>query len=86
MANMSVRGLDDKVLAQLKGQAKREGSSLNSLVIRLLKAHTSWQQRKQPQIAFDDLDALAGAWSGAQPRTFERDTAPLREVDPALWK
>jgi plasmid stability protein len=48
MANMSVRGLDDKVLAQLKGQAKREGSSLNSLVIRLLKAHTFWQQRKQP--------------------------------------
>jgi hypothetical protein len=32
MANMSVRGLDDKLLAQLKRQAKREGSSLNSLV------------------------------------------------------
>jgi plasmid stability protein len=86
MANMSVRGLDDKLLAQLKHQAQREGSSLNSLVIRLLKAQTSGQQRKQPQIVFDDLDALAGTWSSAQTRTFQRDTAPFRAVDPALWK
>jgi plasmid stability protein len=86
MANMNARGLDDKVLAQLKRQAQREGSSLNSLVIQLLKAQTFGQQRKQPQIVFDDLDALAGTWGSAQSRTFRRDTAPFRAVDPALWK
>jgi plasmid stability protein len=86
MATMSVRGLDDKVLAQLKRQAEREGSSLNTLVVRLLQGQASGQRGKQPQPVFDDLDALAGTWSNAQARALERDTAPFREVDPALWK
>ena len=38
MATMSIRGLDDQALAQLKSQAEQEGSSLNGLVLRLLQA------------------------------------------------
>jgi predicted HicB family RNase H-like nuclease len=37
MATVSIRGLDEKVLARLKSQAKREGTSLNSLVVRMLQ-------------------------------------------------
>ncbi|MFH1044101.1 MAG: hypothetical protein V1796_03395, partial [Pseudomonadota bacterium] len=37
MTSMSIRGLDDQTLARLKSQAEKEGSSLNSLVLRLLQ-------------------------------------------------
>lgn len=84
MASMSIRGLDEKLLAQLKRRAKREGSSLNSLVVRLL--HGEKGEGIRPSATFNDLDALAGTWNSAQARAFERDTAPFREVDPALWK
>jgi hypothetical protein len=86
MATMSIRGLDDKVLAELKRQAEREGSSLNALVVRLLQSGTTAGRDKRPPRRHDDLDALAGTWSAAQARAFERDTAPFSEVDPALWK
>ena len=83
MANMSIRGLDDQALARLKSQAEQEGSSLNSLVLRLLQGtgrqHSALQK-------FDDLDALAGTWSKQEAQAFERNTAAFSEVDATLWK
>lgn len=84
MATMSVRGLDDQALSQLKIQAEQEGSSLNSLVLRLLQgAGTSIQSGALKK--FDDLDALAGTWSEEEAQAFDRNTAAFAEVDAALW-
>ena len=85
MATMSIRGLDDKALARLKRQAEREGSSLNSLVVRMLQGETRPTEGSQRTRKFDDLDALAGTWSQKEARAFERRTAPFGDVDPALW-
>lgn len=85
MASMSIRGLDDQALARLKSQAEQEGSSLNSLVLRLLQGTGT---DRQPGVLqkFDDLDALAGTWSKQEAQTFERNTAAFAEVDATLWK
>jgi hypothetical protein len=86
MATMSIRGLDDKALSRLKRRAKREGSSLNSLVVSLLQDDANAVRKPQPLQKFDDLNALAGTWSAQQVREFERDTAAFSEVDASLWK
>ncbi len=84
MANMSIRGLNDQVLAQLKSQAEHEGSSLNSLVLRLLQGTGDATQLGALK-KFDDLDALAGTWSDEEAQAFERNTAAFAEVDATLW-
>jgi len=84
MATMSIRGLDDQSLARLKRQAEQEGSSLNSLVLRLLQG-TDIPARPNVLKKFDDLDALAGTWSEEESRAFERNTAAFAEIDAALW-
>jgi plasmid stability protein len=81
MATMSIRGLEPKVLARLKRQAAREGSSLNSLVLRLVQGDVSARARGKAPQAYDDLDALAGTWSAQQARQFDLATAPFSEVD-----
>ena len=86
MATMSIRGVDEQVLVRLKHRAEQEGSSLNSLVVRLLQGDTDSAQKPSTLKKFDDLNALAGTWSSQQARAFERSTAPFSEVDPALWK
>jgi hypothetical protein len=86
MATVSIRGLDDKVLKRLKRQAQREGSSLNSLVVRMLQGDASGVAGKSSMQRFDDLDALAGTWSAQQAQAFGRATAAFSEVDPALWR
>ena len=85
MATMSIRGLDDKVLAALKRRAEIEGCSLNSLVVRQLHGEQRAPRAAAPQV-FDDLDSLAGTWSAKDARDFARRTAPFGEVDPAFWK
>lgn len=82
---MSIRGLDDQALARLKDQAEQEGSSLNSLVLRLLQGASA---SGQPSVMkkFDDLDALAGTWSEQDAQDFERNSAAFAEVDAKLWK
>jgi phosphopantetheinyl transferase (holo-ACP synthase) len=85
MATMSIRGLDDKALNRLKHQAEQEGSSLNSLVLRLLQ-DTGTPAQSNVTKKFDDLNSLAGTWSAEEAQAFERNTAAFAEVDAALWK
>ena len=85
MATMSIRGLDDQALSRLKSQAAQEGSSLNSLVLRLLQG-TGSPVPLNVLKKFDDLNALAGTWSEKEAQAFERNTAAFAEVDAALWK
>jgi hypothetical protein len=86
MTTMSIRGLDEKALARLRRRAKREGASLNSLVVRLLQGEHSKGTKPGLVQKYDDLDALAGTWNKQQAHAFERDTAAFSKVDPALWK
>lgn len=84
MTTMSIRGLDDHVLAQLKNQASQEGSSLNSLVLRLLQG--SGKPVQTPALKkFDDLDALAGTWSDEDAAAFAHHTAAFSGIDPVQW-
>ena len=84
MSTMSIRGLDDHVLAQLKNQASQEGSSLNSLVLRLLQGAGKPVPSRALQ-KFDDLDALAGTWSDEDAAAFVQHTAAFSKIDKAQW-
>jgi len=86
MASMSIRGLNDQTLSRLKHQAEEEGSSLNSLVLRLLQDRGTDNLAGGSLRKFDDLDALAGTWSDEEAEDFERNTAAFAEVDTALWR
>jgi plasmid stability protein len=86
MANLSIRGLDDKALAELKKRAVKEQASVNTLVVRLIEQGLGRRRAKPALRRHDDLDALAGRWRKSEAADFERATAPFTEVDAALWK
>ena len=86
MANLSIRGLDAKALAELKTRAAREDASVNTLVLRLIEQGLGHRRAKPVLRRHDDLDALAGSWRKSEGVDFERATAPFGEVDPQLWK
>ena len=46
---------------------------------------TLQQQYAGGETAFDDLDALAGAWTKAEANAFAVAIAPFAEIDGALW-
>jgi hypothetical protein len=81
---MSIRGIDDQALTQLKSQAEHEGTSLNSLVLRLLQGAAT-QIEPGMLKKFNDLDALSSQWDDNDALDFERNTAAFTEVDAKLW-
>ena len=84
MAVISVRGLDEAQLQQLKDQARRQGVSMNTLVLQRLIG-------PQPGTGANaavhhDLDALAGTWTEAETSDFLCAIEPLAQVDRDLWE
>jgi hypothetical protein len=86
MANLSIRGLDAKALAELKARAAKEDASVNALVLRLIDQGLGRRRTKPALHRRDDLDALAGSWRKADVAAFDRATAPFGKVDAQLWK
>jgi hypothetical protein len=86
MANLSIRGLDEKALAELKKRARQEDASVNTVVLRLIEQGIGRRRAKAALRRHDDLDALAGSWRKSDAAAFERATAPFGEVDPSLWR
>lgn len=87
MGNMSVRGLDDKLVAALKNKARREATSVNAMTVRLLEEATGLRgPRGEPAIVHHDLDALAGTWSARDEKSFSSAIKSLSEVDPGIWE
>lgn len=86
MPNLSVRGLDAKSLTALKERARKEKSSVNSLVVSLIAQGLGHKSTKTAGQRHDDLDALAGTWRKEEAAAFERATAPFGKADRRLWK
>ena len=84
MANLSIRGLDAKTLAELKARAARENASVNTLVLHLIEQGLGHRRAKPALRRHDDLDALAGSWRRNEGADFERATAPFSRVDSKL--
>ncbi len=85
MSVMTVRGIDDKVLRALKEKAKKEGTSVNATLLRVLREALGLE-KKIRTIAYDDLDHLAGTWSKKDYSEFQSKIDDFEKVDDKMWK
>ena len=85
MRQISIRNVDPRTAARLKRNAERRGQSLNRYLQSLLRQGAAGEE-PHVRASHDDLDALAGTWTAAQVKAFERAIAPFSEVDEALWR
>ena len=85
MATMTLRGIDERIAAVLKEKARKEGTSVNALMLRLLKESLGIEKKKRGAV-YDDLDHLAGTWSKKDAAEFERATSVFEKVDEEMWK
>lgn len=86
MSNLSIRGLGPETLAALKALARQHNTSVNTTVLRLIEQELGKRPGKPGRRRYDDLDALAGAWTREDAAEFEAVTADSRRIEPDLWK
>jgi len=78
--NLSLRGIDPATLSRIRATARRRGVSVNRLIVETLQ-----REYARGDQSYDDLDALAGAWSGSQAAEFNAAVAPFSEIDQGAW-
>jgi hypothetical protein len=86
MATLIVRNLDDRVAKRLREEARRNDTSVNGLVVRMISENIGRTKMRKRGRVYRDLDRLAGTWSRAEARAVERGIRAQRSVDPDLWR
>jgi plasmid stability protein len=79
---LTIRNLDPEVDKALRAKAQREGKSMNTVVLEILRSGLISKRERR----FHDLDALAGAWSPAEAKQFDAAIANFSSIDRELWK
>jgi hypothetical protein len=87
MKTITLRNLPPEIEKVVRREADRQRTSFNKAVIRLLERKAEGRKKKQARTTeFDDLDALAGAWTKKEAADFDQALTAQRSVDPELWK
>jgi hypothetical protein len=82
---MTLRGVDETIAAVLKEKARQEETSVNAVMLRILRESLGIDKKKRSAV-YNDLDCLAGTWSSQESDDFLRATAVFEKVDEDMWK
>ncbi len=87
MKQLTVRGVNDDLHTALKREAERRGTSMNRVVLALLREAMGVSNGNgRYQTIFDDLDHLAGTWSTKEAEAVEQEINNQRTIDEQLWQ
>lgn len=81
MKALTIRNLPDDVARALEAARRKGGHSLNQTVIALLQQSLGVRRA----VPSNGLRSLAGSWSQAELRRFERSTEVFEQIDEDLW-
>ncbi len=85
MGAITIRGIDNEIAKALKERAKKEGASINSIVLRIVREALGLQKKKRT-IIYTDLNHPAGTWDKKDYAEFQRKIADFETIDKNIWK
>jgi plasmid stability protein len=84
MRQMTVRGIPDELDAELRARSRRDHTSLNRTVVRMLKQAAG--MGNEASVKRRDLSSMAGSWSQAEADEFDGHVEAFEALDEELWK
>ena len=82
MNQLTVKGLDEELLARLQRLAESEGTSLNQLALRILRTGIEAKESDVSTKAIgSSLDDLFGTWSHDEAEAFNKALEVFETVD-----
>ena len=86
MKTMTVRNIDEDLSNALANSAKKQGKSVNQVVIETLKKEVGLEKEKKYTRVYHDLDHLFGVWSREQYEEIQGKVDRERKIDKELWE
>ncbi len=86
MKAVTIRGVEPEVAEKLKIVAKKQGKSVNHLILDFIKISLGFKKEKKFSRKYDDLDDLFGRWNHDEFEKITNSIIRQRQIDPELWK
>lgn len=83
---LTLRGLEPRVLQAIRELARRERISLNKAALRLLEKGAGLGNAVAHDRIGASLDHLIGTWTDREAKTLLASIAPCEQIDRALWE
>ena len=83
MKTMTIRNVPPDLAAALDGERRRRGLSLNRTVLELMRRALGLGEDGPHS---NGLRQMAGTWSEAEFRQFEKNVAPFARIDDEIWR
>lgn len=85
MTQITLRGMDDKLEKTIRRMAREKGTSLNKVVLDMVRQHMGLKTKTQEHPG-ESLRKLAGGWSKKQAADFMESINSCEQIDEAMWK
>jgi hypothetical protein len=86
MKAVTIRGVDRELDEKLKQTAKKQGESVNQLLLKVIKSSLGLSKEKKFSKEYSDLDDLFGNWTEDEFEAISGKVKQERQVDPEIWK
>lgn len=86
LAQLTLRGLDERVRREIRELARREKISLNKAAIRLLEKGAGVGSSEDGDRVGHSLDHLIGTWSARDAESFLGSIQSCEQIDVDLWR
>ena len=86
MKQLTIRGFDDDLAAQIERLANREGISLNQAVLRLLRRGAGLGDKRASDTVGSSLDHLIGTWTTDEAKQVESAIEDFEGIDESMWE
>lgn len=83
---LHMTALDTATRTWIQNEARRTGTSVETVIERLILRGVVAERQSSRAQRFHDLDDLAGTWSVEDAEEFRVATADFSQIDPALWR
>ena len=85
MKTITVRGVNSVLSEKMRQAAKREGKSVNQVVIDIIRQYFGMMKEKKFTAVYHDLDHIFGRWSQEEFDRIQGKIDTERKIDKELW-
>ena len=86
MKAVTIRGVEPEVAEKLKIAARKQGKSVNYIILELIKTSLGFKKEKKFSRTYNDLDDLFGRWNDDEFKKINDSIITQRQIDQELWK
>jgi len=84
MSQITIRGLDPAVEGKIRRMAKKNGKSLNRVILDMVYQSAGLKKHDREPAAHS-LKKLAGGWSEKEALEFEESIKSCEQIDAEMW-